>query len=104
MNELKALKAKGLAGAIYTQLTDVEGEINEYLTYDREILKMDKNLLIEFLKALYHSNLTINGGIKTQSQKFPRLLLLGLLTRTNLIDVLQSLLSSSIPQASLVLA
>ncbi len=40
-NELKPLIAKGLTAAIYTQTTDVEIEINGYLTYDRKIEKMD---------------------------------------------------------------
>lgn len=36
---------KGLAAAIYTQTTDVETEINGYLTYDRRVEKMDKDVL-----------------------------------------------------------
>lgn len=32
---------KGLCGAIYTQLSDVEDEINGLLTYDRKVLKAD---------------------------------------------------------------
>ena len=31
----------GLSGAVYTQTTDVEIETNGYLTYDREVMKMD---------------------------------------------------------------
>lgn len=31
----------GLAAAVYTQLTDVETECNGFLTYDREVLKVD---------------------------------------------------------------
>jgi len=34
------LAERGLAGAIYTQTTDVEGEINGMLTYDREVEKI----------------------------------------------------------------
>lgn len=33
--------AKGLCGAIYTQLSDVEDEINGLITYDRRVLKPD---------------------------------------------------------------
>jgi hypothetical protein len=44
-NELKPLIAQGLAAAIYTQTTDVEIEINGYLTYDRKIEKMDAKAL-----------------------------------------------------------
>jgi beta-galactosidase/beta-glucuronidase len=40
-NELMPLIPKGLAAAIYTQTTDVEIEINGYLTYDRKVEKMD---------------------------------------------------------------
>jgi hypothetical protein len=32
---------KGLSAAIYTQTTDVEIEVNGYITYDREVEKMD---------------------------------------------------------------
>lgn len=32
---------KGLAAAIYTQTTDVEGEVNGLMTYDREVIKMN---------------------------------------------------------------
>ena len=40
--QLRLLKARGLAGAIYTQTTDVETEINGLLSYDRAVLKMDE--------------------------------------------------------------
>jgi hypothetical protein len=39
--ELAPLIPQGLAVAVYTQTTDVEIEINGYLTYDRAIEKMD---------------------------------------------------------------
>ena len=37
---IQQLKKRGLAGAIYTQTTDVENEINGLMTYDR-IPKID---------------------------------------------------------------
>jgi beta-galactosidase/beta-glucuronidase len=40
-DELKPLIQQGLAAAVYTQTTDVEIEINGYLTYDRKVEKMD---------------------------------------------------------------
>ena len=40
----------GLCAAVYTQLTDIEGEINGYLTYDRKSMKMD----IHILYKLHH--------------------------------------------------
>ena len=37
----------GLVGAIYTQVSDVEGEINGLYTYDRKICKVDKQRIKE---------------------------------------------------------
>jgi beta-galactosidase/beta-glucuronidase len=53
ISKLKKLIEKGLSSAIYTQTTDVEGEVNGLLTYDREILKMDKEGLRELNRSLY---------------------------------------------------
>lgn len=39
--QLMPLIPRGLAAAVYTQTTDVETEVNGYLTYDRRIEKMD---------------------------------------------------------------
>ena len=49
VQQLKTLKERGLAGAVYTQTTDVEGEVNGVLTYDRAIAKMD----VEWLAHLH---------------------------------------------------
>ncbi|HEY5271300.1 MAG TPA: sugar-binding domain-containing protein [Anaerolineales bacterium] len=40
-NELQPWVDAGLSAAIYTQTTDVEIEVNGYVTYDREVEKMD---------------------------------------------------------------
>lgn len=37
---LTELKAKGIDGGVYTQTTDVEGEINGLVTYDRKVVKI----------------------------------------------------------------
>ena len=34
-------KSKGLAAAVYTQLSDVEDETNGFVTYDRQVIKME---------------------------------------------------------------
>ncbi len=39
--ELKPCIKEGLSAAVYTQTTDVEMEVNGYVTYDREVEKMD---------------------------------------------------------------
>ena len=40
--ELKQYIPQGMSAAIYTQTTDVEGEVNGFVTYDRKVVKMDK--------------------------------------------------------------
>jgi len=52
-NELKPLLPQGLAAAIYTQTTDVEIEINGYLTYDRRVEKMNTEELRQAHAALF---------------------------------------------------
>lgn len=53
MAQLKPLIARGLAAAIYTQLTDVEGEVNGLMTYDREVIKFDIDKLAKIHESLY---------------------------------------------------
>ncbi len=43
---------KGLSATVYTQVSDVENEVNGILTYDRENIKIDENILIETNKKL----------------------------------------------------
>lgn len=43
---------KGLSAVIYTQISDVENEVNGIMTYDREHIKMDERTLIEINKKL----------------------------------------------------
>ena len=38
--KLADLKTRGVAGGVYTQTTDVEGEINGLMTYDRKVVKI----------------------------------------------------------------
>lgn len=40
LNKLKPLIKKGLCAAVYTQVSDVEEEINGLITYDRKVIKM----------------------------------------------------------------
>lgn len=49
---LRELKAKGIAGAVYTQTTDVEGEINGLMTYDRKGIKIPAAELKKLHKGL----------------------------------------------------
>ena len=45
MDKLEKLAVKGLGGSVYTQTTDVEGEVNGLLTYDRKVLKFNPEVL-----------------------------------------------------------
>lgn len=51
--DLETLAAQGLAAAIYTQTTDVEGEVNGLISYDREIVKMPADYLHMINSRLY---------------------------------------------------
>lgn len=44
---LNDLVGKGIAGAVYTQTTDVESEINGLMTYDRKVIKIPAKTLQE---------------------------------------------------------
>ena len=43
---------EGLSGTVYTQLCDVEDEVNGLLTYDREVLKLDEAVVRAALARL----------------------------------------------------
>ena len=40
--ELKKMVPKGFSAAVYTQTTDVEGEVNGLMTYDRKVIKINE--------------------------------------------------------------
>lgn len=50
----------GMAAAIYTQTTDVEGEVNGLMTYDRKLIKFDADALAEIHAPLYDQPPTPN--------------------------------------------
>ena len=52
---LKPLIAKGLSGAVYTQVSDVEEEVNGLMTYDRKITKINPNLDPSLLSNMDHA-------------------------------------------------
>jgi hypothetical protein len=53
VQSLYGIIGHGLAAAVYTQTTDVEGEVNGLLTYDRSVIKLDENWLREVSSKLY---------------------------------------------------
>lgn len=51
---LKLIKG-GFSAAVYTQTTDVEGEVNGLMTYDRKVIKIDENLVREINQKICKS-------------------------------------------------
>ena len=53
--ELIDLVRKGFAAAVYTQTTDVEGEVNGLMTYDRKVIKVDEERLAKINRTVIES-------------------------------------------------
>lgn len=53
IRRLHPLVGKGLSAAVYTQTTDVEIEVNGFLTYDREVMKLDFDETAKWHKSLF---------------------------------------------------
>ena len=49
---LPHIRKEGLTAAVYTQITDVEEELNGLMTYDREVLKIPEETLREINESL----------------------------------------------------
>ena len=55
VGNLAGPRALGLAAAIYTQTTDVEGEVNGLMTYDRKLVKFDSEFVTGLHDRIYSS-------------------------------------------------
>lgn len=53
--ELLKLIRQGFTGAVYTQTTDVEVEVNGIMTYDRKVIKMEENRIKEINERICKS-------------------------------------------------
>jgi hypothetical protein len=53
IRRLRPLIGKGLSAAIYTQTTDVEIEVNGFMTYDRAVIKLDPARTAALHKTLF---------------------------------------------------
>ena len=51
-NELKDMVKRGFSAAVYTQTTDVEGEVNGLMTYDRKVIKINEKAVKEANQAV----------------------------------------------------
>ena len=72
--QLQEYAAEGLNAAVYTQLTDVKNEMNGLYTYDRKVIKLNKekvtaaNKLLwikDWMKEKYPSNEPVKLKVNT---------------------------------------
>ena len=45
----------GFSAAVYTQTTDVEGEVNGLMTYDRKVIKLDEKAVKKANEAVINA-------------------------------------------------
>jgi hypothetical protein len=69
VERLRPLIASGLAAAVYTQTTDVEIEVNGFMTYDREVLKFDLEKAAAAHARLYLPPPTVKVIAPTSQEK-----------------------------------
>ena len=62
----------GVCGSIYTQLSDIEDEINGLYTYDREVCKVDKEKMKALSKRLYSAIYTREEMICKETRQITR--------------------------------
>lgn len=72
MHNLAPMRNKGLSAAVYTQTTDVEGEVNGLMTYDREIIKIDPELLRILHAPLYSAETSGINNVVSDSEVAPQ--------------------------------
>ena len=49
--QIRPAYEQGLAAAVYTQLSDVEEEVNGLMTYDRKVVKLSPDIMREIVKV-----------------------------------------------------
>ena len=55
LEQIVPLVKEGLCASVYTQVSDVEEEINGLFTYDREVLKVDENRMLAIATRLFEN-------------------------------------------------
>ena len=51
--EVRELVKSGASAFIYTQVSDVEDETNGFITYDRQVVKVDTEKVSRVMRSLY---------------------------------------------------
>jgi hypothetical protein len=57
---------KGLSAAVYTEITDLEGELNGFLSYDRQVVKMDQARVRAANQALVNASRALPSTARVQ--------------------------------------
>ncbi len=72
INMLNDLRGQGIAAGVYTQTTDVEGEINGLMTYDRQVIKIPADELLKIHAKLFENAPRVESdGKAAQADRFP---------------------------------
>ncbi len=66
---LRLLIPEGLAAAVYTQTTDVEGEVNGLMTYDRAVTKISPNVLRKLHAVVYARSPVVDAVLPTSQRR-----------------------------------
>ncbi|QDT52193.1 Evolved beta-galactosidase subunit alpha [Caulifigura coniformis] len=69
LTQIPVLIGQGLSAAVYTQTTDVEIEVNGFLTYDREVLKFDKDRVQKLHARLHEPPPSLKVLVPTSEQE-----------------------------------
>ena len=80
LKKLRPMIKGGLSAAVYTQTTDVEIEVNGFMTYDRAMIKMDAEKITEANKDLYPPANDMSTGGQEEAPldiKLPRPMFVG---------------------------
>jgi hypothetical protein len=76
--DVEGLIGFGLSAAVYTQTTDVEGEVNGLMTYDRAVIKFDPGELTRIHQRLYAASRKANVILAdSEQQRHPWLFVRG---------------------------
>ena len=65
---LRPMIYMGLSAAVYTQITDIENELNGLMTYDRQLLKMDTRQMTAVNLELYDPPPVVKTVLATSQQ------------------------------------
>ncbi|WP_206108242.1 glycoside hydrolase family 2 protein [Paludisphaera soli] len=63
VDRLKVLAGLGLGAAVYTQTTDVEIEVNGFMTYDREVMKFPVEAVASAHAGLYDATQPLKANV-----------------------------------------